>query len=73
MKQHVTLSFAPKWKTPRNKKQKLSASIIQNTQSFLDNYTNESCQQKQTCSAKNNRSLLTTCVLIIRNVMQNNR
>lgn len=55
------------------KNQKLSASIIQNIQSFLDNYTNESCQQKQTCSAKNNRSLLTTYVLIARNVMQNNR
>ena len=47
MKQHVTFSFKPKWETPRIIKKRLSASIIQNTQSFLDDYTNEFYQQKK--------------------------
>ena len=39
------------------KNKRLSASIIQNTQSFLDDYTNEPCQQEKVVLRKN-RSLL---------------
>ena len=35
------------------KNKRHSASIIQNTQSFLDDYANEYCQQKKAWSAKN--------------------
>ena len=36
------------------KNKRLSANIIQNTQSFLDDYTNEFCRQKKLVLQKNN-------------------
>ena len=53
MKHYVTFSFKRKWETARIIKKRLSASIIQNTQSCLDDYTNEFCQQKKLALQKN--------------------
>ena len=52
---HFLLPLNGKLQGIKNKR--LSASIIQNTQSFLDNYTNELCQQEKLVLQKN-RSLL---------------
>ena len=58
MKQYVTFSFNLNGKLHKIENKKLSASIIQNTQSILDDCTNEICQQKKKLVLQKNRSLL---------------
>ena len=53
MKQYVTFSFNLNGKLHKIENKKHSASIIQNTQSILDDCTNEICQQKKLVLQKN--------------------